>query len=34
MKPRLPPVPRKESSTYKDLRVFLRDTPYTITIIG
>lgn len=34
MKPRLPPSPRKESSTSKDLRVFLRDIPYTITIIG
>ncbi|KNZ79277.1 Riboflavin transporter MCH5 [Termitomyces sp. J132] len=34
MKPRLPPTSRKHGSTLRDLRVFSRDPPYVIMVIG
>jgi len=34
MKPRLPPAPRKEGSTFNDLKTFARDVPYALTMFG
>ncbi|KAF5384219.1 hypothetical protein D9615_003456 [Tricholomella constricta] len=34
MKPRLPPTSRKLGSTLEDLRIFLRDPPYVIMVVG